>query len=270
MGGIIGGLVGLAVLLLLLPMLPKPERRRVAKDAAGMTEAQRNRLIALGAGALILLVVWLLIGSWPIALLFSLGGAGVPGWLDEIRRQRRNQRLVEQMEVLMSRLASAMAGGGIGPEHAWVEAAAEIQEEPLHSELKHIVDELQVGRSLADTLRSRGRHLGITEFDLIATSTAVMGSLGGNLVDRYRSAGEMLGNRRADKATIQSLTTETRASVHVIGAIPLLVFGAMRYMAPEMLDPLLHTGPGLILTGVALGVVAAGYLWAQRMARLDR
>jgi tight adherence protein B len=272
MAGLIGALVGAAVLLLLASLLIPARRagRTGSSSRHRLTERQQNLLIAVGGAVVILCGVRILIGSWVIAVLFSSGGVALPGWLNHVRLRRRNEQIVEQLEGLMHRLASAMAGSGLTAEMAWVEAAAEFKDKPpLGPELAIIVQELQVAHLLSDILRNRGRHLGIDEFELIATSTSVMGALGGNLAERYRRAGEMLAMRRTSRATMQSLTQESRMSVNVIAAIPFGVFGLFRWSAPEFLDPLLSSALGLTIVAVAMGIIVGGCLIAHRMIRTE-
>lgn len=234
----------------------------------GFTQKQEFLLIGLAAAIGAALVGRAVFGSWGLGLLFSLVGVGAPGWLVRRRQEYYNARVAEQLESLMSRLAGTM-GSGTTPEMAWFEAAAEVPA-PLGTHLVDVANELRVGRTLDEALGARAHYLGLPEFHLIATATAVLSGMGGNLAEAYRRVADTIAQRRSDKAVLQSITAETRMNGHIVALTPFIAFGAFRAMVPEYVAPILASTGGLLILGIGVGLVFAGWVWMMRIASAER
>lgn len=239
-----------------------------APKVKGMTQRQQRLLWGFGAALLALLFGRAVFGAWTVGALFSLVGVVAPGWVWHRRQERLRDRTIEQLEQVLVQVANAMAGGAT-PEMAWLDAAVEFPE-PLGVTLRQIAQELQLGRPLSESLQAQSRHLGISELDLIARNTGILGHMGGNLSESYRRMAATIGQRRADRATLMSLTMDVRLNGHVVSALPFIIFAIWRVSAPEYVEPVLSSALGQIVLGFGAALVFLGWVWMSRMANVSR
>ena len=277
MAGLIATMAAIAVFFVAVAMAarhrpaapPRVNATPVAPKPHGLTQRQQNWLYGLGAALLATVCGKAIFGAWGMGLIFSIVGVGAPGWILYRRRERRRARMAEQLEQLMGRLANSMAGSNATPEMAWLEAAAEVGD-PLGSVLHEIARALQVGVPLEEALLQQSHYLGIPEFELVAQSTAVLSGMGGNLAERYRRIADMIGERRSARATLHSLTLDTRLNGHIVSAVPFIAFAGLRYIVPHYVQPVLASPGGQIVLGFGSALVLGGWFWMLRIADVER
>lgn len=276
MAELISALVALAVYLLARAVVAYQQPRSnpyspvtpEAPKARGLTLRQQRLMWGTGAALLALLFGRAVFGAWTIGALFSVVGVVAPGWVWHRRQERQRERTIEQLEQALIQVANAMAGGAT-PEMAWLDAAADFPD-PLGTPLREIARELQLGRQLSDSLKAQSRFLGIPELDLVARNTGILGNMGGNLSESYRRMAATIGQRRADRATLNSLTLDVRLNGHVVAALPFVIFAIWRAVAPEYVEPVLSSALGQIVLGIGSALVFAGWVWMSRMANVSR
>ena len=66
---------------------------------------------------------------------------------------------------------------------------------------------------------------------------------------------------------VRTLTAEGRLSAYILTALPVVLAVALRLINPGYFH-LLTFGPGLVISGVAVALLAVGALWFRKLCQL--
>jgi len=207
------------------------------------------------AGAL---VMGILAGAKGAALGLMVG---IIPWMQvRSKAEQRTIRLSEQLPDALDLLSrSLQAGHGIADAMRMV--ATEMTA-PLADEFGRVYEEHNLGRDFRDCMTEmavRNPH----NFDLriVVSSTLLQRETGGNLVEIFTNIAATIRARFIFKGKVRALTAEARMSAGILGSLPFIVAGALMFLRPDYLTPLLAEPIGrsillgcglLFFTGVAL------------------
>ncbi|WP_133364803.1 type II secretion system F family protein [Qipengyuania sediminis] len=187
---------------------------------------------SIGLGLAVALLVYLKSG----AFLFSLGfgvliGAGVPhlvvGRLIKKRVNQFNAKFADAIELLVRGLRSGL------PVTETLTVVAQEIDGPVGIEFKGIVDRIKVGRTMEEALQVTADRLGIPEFNFFCITLAIQRETGGNLAETLSNLADVLRKRSQMKLKIRAMSSESKASAYIVGALPFIVFGLIWWINPE-------------------------------------
>jgi tight adherence protein B len=213
-------------------------------------------LAAGAAGPGLAGVVLLALAAGPYALVRSRRGrAGtrveqaLPGALEAVARSLRSGASLRQA------IAEAGAAAGTG--------------RVLAVELTRAAAEAAQGASLVAALEGVGRRRPLPGVRLGVAALCLGAETGGAQARAVDGVAATVRERIAVAAELQALSSQARISALVIGLAP-VGFGAFAAATdPRTSQFLLHTTGGLILLVAGLGLDAMGWLWMQRLAKVD-
>ncbi len=201
--------------------------RRGAELAARLRSAGTDRT----AGQFASIVVGAALGGYLLAsLLFPpvialvMGGAAVWScfiWLERKLGQRRDAFVAQLPEV--ARLLSNGAAAGLSMPAA-IELAVREIEPPAKDELQVVIDELGLGRSLADSLESLQRRLPSREIAVLMTTLIIQQRAGGDVVRALQEISDTLNQRRE---TLREVRTLMAGAVFTSYIVPALGIGSL-------------------------------------------
>jgi tight adherence protein B len=110
--------------------------------------------------------------------------------------------------------------------------ASEI-EGPVGSEFQAVSDRMKIGRTLEAALQETADRLGTAEFQFFVITLAIQRETGGNLAETLSNLSEVLRKRMQMKLKISAMSSESKASAYIIGALPFLVFGIISVVSPK-------------------------------------
>ena len=240
----------------------KPKVRRVA-GAGSRAEALEMWLKRTGkkwtlsqylyASIGIALTIAVLIYLRSGALLLSLGvgmvvGAGLPhmvvNWTINKRINNFVAKFPDAIELLVRGLRSGL------PVTETLAVVAEEVPGPVGEEFKSIVERIKIGRTMEESLQETGDRLGIPEFNFLCITLAIQRETGGNLAETLSNLSDVLRKRSQMKLKIRAMSSESKASAYIVGALPFVVFGMIWWINPAYLsgcfsdDRLIVTGLG--------------------------
>lgn len=223
--------------------------------------------LAVAAGAVFVLVRGLLpqtpIPAFVAALFAAYGpDAAVRSW-GRFRAQRFEKRLVDAIDHMVSALA-----GGENATQALASAAA-AAEEPVRSELREVLDRLDLGmpidRALARIVEgydSEGTRI------FIRTLSAKMRA-GGNLAPVLKSVNRIIRERLKLRLKLQGQLSGAQFSAIAIAILPYTLLPFYVWRKPDWIARLLDhpLGPQLLFFAFLLQVF--GFLWLRRILRME-
>jgi tight adherence protein B len=174
---------------------------------------------------------------------------GLPGALEAVARSLRSGASLRQ--------AVEEAGGASGTGRV------------LAAELSRAAGEAAQGASLVTALEGIAARRPLPGVRLGVAALCLGAETGGAQARAVDGVAATVRERLSVAAELRALSSQARISALVIGLAP-VGFGAFAAATdPRTAEFLLHTPAGLMLLVTGLALDAAGWLWMQRLARVD-
>lgn len=170
----------------------------------------------------------------------------LPGWLDGVR----------QLVVVGNSLQQAI-------ERATRDGAPEVRRY-----LRGTVHQLRHGAPLGEALTALADRYDLVEIHMISSALQANLRYGGRLADVLANLTGVFQDRLRIRREMQALTSETRTSIWVLAALPLVVLGALAVANPNYVKFYFEHDTGHWLAGLALGVQVLGILVMRRLMRV--
>ncbi len=203
---------------------------------------------SLGLTLGIAMIVYLRSG----AAIFALGiglliGAGLPHMVVKHLIKRRtnqfNAKFPDAIELLVRGLRSGL------PVTETLSVVATEVPGPVGVEFKGIVERIKIGRSMDESLQETADRLGIPEFNFFCITLAIQRETGGNLAETLSNLADVLRKRSQMKLKIRAMSSESKASAYIVGALPFIVFGMIYWINPNYIGGFFED-ERLIVTGL--------------------
>jgi tight adherence protein B len=180
----------------------------------------------------------------------------------KFRGKRRLARLVDQLEMVLRMIASAMRVG-LGFRQAIILVTEEVAD-PSRREFMRVMGRTNIGVGLVDALDEMARNCPASEIEMFARVVRVQQATGGDLAKVLEKLATTIRDRRRVVRKIGALTAQGRFGAFIIGALPLVVGGFIILTEHDMGDVLLHTKPGwAVLAAVAFLEGIAAYVLSR-------
>ena len=240
----------------------KPTMHKVAGSGSRI-EALKMRLNRTGKGwtltqylyasAGIAVAIALLIYLKTGAPLLGLGvgivvGAGLPHMVVSSFIKRRlnafTSKFPDGIELLVRGLRSGL------PVTETLGVVATEVPGPVGQEFKAVVERIKIGRTMEEALQETANRLGTAEFQFFVITLAIQRETGGNLAETLSNLSDVLRKRAQMKLKIRAMSSESKASAYIVGALPFIVFGMIWWINPDYIggffvdDRLIATGLG--------------------------
>jgi tight adherence protein B len=246
--------------------------RRGADLAARLRSAGSEltpaRFLAAAAGSA---VAGLAAGSllFPLPLAVAAGAIAGWSWFTRLARrlEKRRERFVSQLPEVARLLANGAAAGLSMP--AAIELCVREVDAPAREELQIVIDELTLGRSLADSLASLQRRLPSREIAVLMTTLIIQQRAGGDVV---RALHELSGTLDARRETLREVATLMAGAVYTSYLVPLLGVAALillNSISSNTLERMTTRPLGIAAFAVAGCFYTAGWLAIRRATRIE-
>lgn len=206
---------------------------RLHRTGKGWTMSQYV-YASIGLGALVMALVMLKTGS--LLLGFGLGltvGLGLPHMVVSSLIKRRGMaftaRFPDAIELLVRGLRS-----GLPVSETLGIVSGEVPG-PVSQEFKLVTERMKIGRTMEDALQDSADRLNMAEFNFFCITLAIQRETGGNLAETLANLADVLRKRAQMKLKIRAMSSESKASAYIIGALPFIVFGLVYWSNPKYL-----------------------------------
>jgi tight adherence protein B len=207
------------------------------------------------------LLLWRDLLLVPITL--GVGVAAPVIWL-RLTRNRRSTLFADQLAETLSLLVSALRGG-FSLNQAIAMVAREAQE-PTKSELNRLVQEMQLGLPLGDTLDNLCARISVEDLELVVTAIKVNARVGGNLTEILDTISSTIRERAKLRRDVQVITSMQRISAFVIGGLPFALTAIIYTINPGYMGRLFEPSIWLCVPVGAFGMAVAGFLVIRKIA----
>ena len=216
---------------------------------------------------LVPLVLWAVTGNLllPIAAVVLL--AVLPRKIYVWMRQRRIDRIQEQLPDGLLMLAGSMkAGVGFGPA---MEAMVADGMPPLAQELALVLREQRMGVKTEEALDHFAERVPVQDVKLFVSAVQISREVGGNLAESLTILAETLRRRLIMEGKVKALTAQGRLQGIVMAMLPVAMVGFLAFAYPETMRPMFHTPVGWAVIAVCAVMEYLGYRMCRKIMTID-
>ena len=186
---------------------------------------------SLGLGAVITLLIFVKTGAALLALAIgALIGAGLPhmvvGYFVSKRANSFTTKFPDAIELLVRGLRSGL------PVTETLGVVAKEVPGPVGEEFKLITERIKIGKTMEDALQETADRLSMPEFNFFCITLAIQRETGGNLAETLANLSDVLRKRAQMKLKIRAMSSESKASAYIVGALPFIVFAMIWWINP--------------------------------------
>jgi tight adherence protein B len=208
-------------------------------------------------GIALTITVILYIKSHSVGLSLGIGllfGAGLPHMIVNRFIKKRlndfNSKFPEAIELLVRGLRSGL------PVTETLGVVSNEIPGPVGIEFKGVTERIRIGRTMEESLQETADRLGTPEFQFFVITLAIQRETGGNLAETLSNLADVLRKRAQMKLKIRAMSSESKASAYIVGALPFIVFAMIWWINPKYIEGFFHEDR-LIMTGLG-GLVWMG------------
>jgi len=214
-------------------LIPKPALLRKRLEQTG-------KQINLGKYAMVSIGLWLFVLAtfvlkgmpWYLGLIFgALVALGLPHWvigrMIKKRLNKFNSNFPDALELMVRGLRSGL------PITETLGIVAQELGGPVGVEFRAVSDKMKIGRTMEVALQETADRLGTAEFQFFVITLAIQRETGGNLAETLSNLADVLRKRAQMKLKIRAMSSESKASAIIVGALPFIVFGLVYVMNPS-------------------------------------
>ncbi len=233
--------------------IPNPALLRKRLEQTGRSWTLGQYAMASGGLGLVTMLL-LLFKGMPVLFVIPVGllvGLGLPHFIVGKLIQRRVTKFTSKFPDAIELMVRGLRSGLTISETVGI-VANEIQE-PVKTEFRNVADKMKIGRTMEAALQETSDRLNTPEFQFFVIALAIQRETGGNLAETLSNLAEVLRKRAQMKLKIRAMSSESKASAWIIGALPFIVFTLIyfinsSYMQGFFVDQrLMMTGAGGIV-----------------------
>ena len=201
-----------------------------------------------------------------VALCLLIVGAGPMYSLKFIVKRRRKHFAAQLPDALTTLSGSLRAGRSVGQA---MDALSRELGDPMGRELRKVVAETRLGRSLHDALADAAKRIDSPDFRWAVLAMQIQAEVGGNLAELLDQVAATMRERLRMKGEVRALTAEGRASALMLVILVPGLGLVMAVVNRDYMAPLVTTTVGRIILGVSFFMISGGYLWMNKMIKID-
>lgn len=249
--------------------IPNPDllRKRIAMTGKSWTLGQYALAAVILATATTALA-WM--KGIPLLLALLLGaaiGLGLPnmviGTLVKRRVGQFTAKFPDAIELLVRGLRSGL------PISETIGVVASEVPGPVGIEFRTIADKMKIGKTMDQALQETADRLGTPEFQFFCITLAIQRETGGNLAETLSNLADVLRKRMQMKLKINAMSSESKASAYIIGALPFIVFALIMFINPAYMGKFFTDERLIVAGGVGIIWMAIGAFIMRQMINFE-
>jgi tight adherence protein B len=217
-------------------------------------------------------------GTFGFVLGFAIGGladaaigAAIGATVVMMVRRRRAASARSDAEDQLADAARAISAGlraGLSVPQSLSYAATEAQP-PLRDSLERMVDSIQMGVPMEQSLDSWARDVESDDANLLAGVLRLHRRSGGQLPAVLDQVAATLRARRSAALEIGALTAQARLSGAILGFLPIGFFAFLWLTSRNEIQGAFHDSAGLWSVSIGLLLDGAAFVWIRRLLRVS-
>ena len=211
--------------------------------------------------------IWVLFGSWKIALGAGVFVAFIPTTLFKMSRTRRLKRFEQQLPDALAMISGSMRAGA--SLNIALESLVKEQQPPINQEFALFLREQRIGVDFEESLNHLEKRIPLPDFGMVLASLKISREVGGNLAEVLESLADTLRRKHTMEGKIDSLTAQGRLQGIVMTGLPILLGVLLNFLEPEAMSKLWSTTIGWIVLGIVIFMETLGYIMIRKITTID-
>ncbi len=203
----------------------------------------------------------------PVVLLYALCPAALPFLYVAVRRRRRLATFSQQLPFVLDFLRSSL-GAGLTMIRG-LQMAAENSPEPIASELKLALEQVEVGANIADALESMFKRVPEESLGFLVVAVRIQVQVGSGMAEIIERVTDAIRSRQRLQKEVRTLTAQGRMSGMMVGLLPVVVLIAFTLLRPDYTWPLFHDPAGIRLLETAALLDIIAFLLIRWIIQID-
>lgn len=213
------------------------------------------------------LLLWAITGNLLLPIIVLLLLAFLPRKIYLWLKQRRLDRIQQQLPDGLLMLASSLrAGVGFNPA---LETLAQDGQPPLAQELSLILREQHMGVRTEEALEHFAQRVPIDDAKLFVAAVTISREVGGNLAETLATLAETLRRKLMMEGKVKALTAQGRLQGIVMAMLPAGLVGFLVLFYPETMNPMFHTWQGWCVIALVFVLEYLGYRMCRKIMTID-
>jgi tight adherence protein B len=183
-----------------------------------------------------------------------------------MREEKRRRRLAAQLRESLQSLVHALRIG-VGFTQA-LDYVAKDCADPLGAHWRWLLQSLQVGKSMSQTLEELSGRVPLKEMRWFVAAVQITQTTGGSMADVLETLSATLQEQQTLREKVAALTAQGKASGVLIGAMPFLILTALYFIAPDMVVPMFTSWLGQSMLAGVLVMVGIGGLVIKKIVTI--
>jgi tight adherence protein B len=150
-----------------------------------------------------------------------------------------------------------------------MEAVSREMGPPIATEFERVVQEVQLGLTLEQSLGNMLRRIPSDDLDMMITAINVQREVGGNLAEVLDTISYTIRERIRIRGEIRAQTAYGRGAGNMLSAIPVILAVVIYLINPEFMSLLFVHPCGWIMIGIAIVGIIVGYLIIRKIVNID-
>jgi len=249
--------------------IPNPALLQLRLTQTGRTWTLAQ-YVMVSAGLALVAIAAMWFKSVPLLLAITLGlliGVGLPHIVVSKLIKRRvakfTARFPDAIELMVRGLRSGL------PISETIGIVADELPDPVGAEFRSVADKMRIGRTMDAALQETAARLGTAEFQFYVISLAIQRETGGNLAETLSNLAEVLRKRSGMKLKIRAMSSESKASAWIVGALPFIVFGLIWFINGDYMQNFFVDQRLMIAGGIGLVWMAIGAFIMSKMVNFE-
>jgi tight adherence protein B len=203
----------------------------------------------------------------PAFMLGLAAGVGLPYFAIGSMGKRRTQAFLNLFPDAIDLMVRALRSG-LPISEAIIGAAQEIGD-PVGAEFSSVENGMKMGRDLESLLWDIAKRIDSPELRFFIIALSVQRETGGNLAETLANLSDLLRRRRMMQQKVRAMSSEARASTAILGSLPFVVTTILFLTSPTYIKTLFNDPRGMMLIGLAIGMLVTGISIMVKMAKFE-
>lgn len=237
--------------------------------AIGLASDIRSYYLRIAAFTSVIVAMLAMVGTPPLVLgvVAVICAFFLPRFYLNVLFTRRTNKFTQEFPSALDMIGRGLKSGL--PLQDGIRLAANEVEDPLKSELNHLMNDLGIGLSMEEAAHRLAERIPTQEVNFFAIVVSLQARTGGNLAKGIGNLAQLLRDREKLEDKVRTMSSEAKVSAIIIGAVPIVVAVITYFTSYEFISPLFTTPKGQLIVGVSSVWMLLGILIMRQMIKFD-
>lgn len=224
-------------------------------------------LMSVTTSIFLAFTAFLLFKRIPLSTISGVFGLFFPYLVLLLKRKKRKAAFESLFPDALDLICYSLKAG-----HSILASLKMVSEEiegPVGEEFGYVVEQINFGKSVDNTLRNLAKRIDSTELRYFVTSVIIQRDTGGNLVEILTKISSIIRLKFRFRERVKALAAEGKLSAIILIALPFFVGGVITITNRTYLTILLSDPLGMYFIVGAAVLMALGMIVMYRLVQLD-